>query len=198
MADNRRWMYDGFDNSGGKAHSAEWRKKTQAFIDHTFAWKTHYLDGVRCPCSKHSNGKFRTKEELTKDLVSYGFMPDYEMWSFHGEKETRVETEGEADDDSAGVDRMDEMLETLQPEFGLNSEDLPTKEVGEFFKLLQALEEPLHKHTKVFLLTFVTWLIAIKSKYFFSNNCFNDLMQLIGDVLPQPHMLPNECISARG
>ncbi|WVZ80130.1 hypothetical protein U9M48_027630 [Paspalum notatum var. saurae] len=138
MADDRRWMYDGFDNSGGKAHSAEWRKKTQAFIDHAFAGKTHYLDRVRCPCNKHNNGKFRTKEELTKDLVSYGFMPHYETWSFHGEKETRVETEEEADDDSAGVDRMDEMLEALQPEFGLNSEDPPTKEVEEFFKLLQA------------------------------------------------------------
>ncbi|WVZ64263.1 hypothetical protein U9M48_013813 [Paspalum notatum var. saurae] len=47
MADDRRWMYDGFDNSGGKAYSAEWRKKTQAFIDHAFAGKTHYLDRVR-------------------------------------------------------------------------------------------------------------------------------------------------------
>ncbi|WVZ53090.1 hypothetical protein U9M48_004076 [Paspalum notatum var. saurae] len=118
-------------------------------------------------------------------------MPDYETWSFHGKKETRVETEGEADD-SAGVDRIDEMLKTLQPEFGLNSKDPPTKEVEEFFKLLQASEEPLHEHTKVSLLVFVTRLIAIKSKYFFSNNCFNDLMQLIGDVLPQPHKLPND------
>ncbi|WVZ51547.1 hypothetical protein U9M48_002684 [Paspalum notatum var. saurae] len=185
-------MYDGFDNSGGKAHSAEWRKKTQAFNDHAFAGKTHYLDQVRCPCNEHNNGKFQTKEELTKDRVNYGLMPDYEMWSFHGKKETRVETEGEANDDLAGVNRMDEMLEALQPEFGLNSEDPPTKEVGEFFKPLQASEEPLHEHTKVSLLAFVTRLIAIKSKYFFSNNCFNDLVQLIRDVLPQPHKLRND------
>ncbi|WVZ64235.1 hypothetical protein U9M48_013790 [Paspalum notatum var. saurae] len=116
----------------------------------------------------------------------------YETWSFHGEKETRVKTEGEADDDLACVDRMDEMLEALQPEFGLNSEDPPTKEFEEFFKLLQALEEPLHEHTKVSLLAFVTRLIANKSKYFFLDNYFNDLVQLIGDILPQPHKLPND------
>ncbi|WVZ52380.1 hypothetical protein U9M48_003447 [Paspalum notatum var. saurae] len=119
-------------------------------------------------------------------------MPYYETWTFHGEKETRVEVEGETDDASAGVDRMDEMLEALQPEFGLNSEDPPTKEVEEFFKLLKASEEPLHEHTKVSVLAFVTRLIAIKSKYFFSNNYFNDLLQLIGDVLPQPHKLPKD------
>ncbi|WVZ93363.1 LOW QUALITY PROTEIN: hypothetical protein U9M48_039350 [Paspalum notatum var. saurae] len=186
-------MYDGLDNSGGKAHSAEWRKKRLLSIMLSLGKLTIWIG---CPCNKHNNGKFRTKEELTKDLVSYGFMPDYETWSFHDEKETRVETEGEADD-SAGVGRMDEMLEALQPEFDLNSEDPPTKEVKEFFKLLQASEEPLHEHMKVSLLTFVTRLIAIKSKYFFSNKCFNDLVQLIGDVLPQPHKLPTTCISAR-
>ncbi|WVZ51914.1 hypothetical protein U9M48_003014 [Paspalum notatum var. saurae] len=196
MADDRRWMYDGFDKTGGKTHSAEWRKKTQAFIDHAFSLTTHYR--VRCPCNEHNNGKFVTREQLVRDLVDYGFMPSYETWTFHGEKETRVQTEGEAGDDSAGVDRMDEMLEALQPEFCLNSEGPPTKEVEEFFKLLQASEEPLHEHTKLSVLAFVTRLIAIKSKYFFSNKCFNDLVQLIGDAFPQLISCPRICISARG
>jgi hypothetical protein len=29
--------------------------------------------------------------------------------------------------------------------------------------------------------------MAIKSKYFFSNNCYNDLMKLISDILLKPH-----------
>jgi hypothetical protein len=37
--------------------------------------------------------------------------------------------------------------------------------VEEFFRLLKASEEPLHKHMKV------TWLMAIKSMFLFSNNC---------------------------
>ena len=111
MADDSRWMYDGWDKSGGKAHSAEWRRKTQAFIDHAFSLTTH--NRVKCRCNKHNNGHFRNKEELAKDLVNFGFTPEYETWTFHGEKETRVQTEGEAYDDSVGIDRMDEMLEAL-------------------------------------------------------------------------------------
>jgi hypothetical protein len=65
---------------------------------------------------------------------------------------------------------MDEMLEAIQAEV---IKDPSTVEVEAFFKLLKVLKEPLHEHTEVTLLTFITRLIAIKSKYFFfSNNCY--------------------------
>jgi hypothetical protein len=67
---------------------------------------------------------------------------------------------------------MDEILEAIQAEI---IEDPPTAEVEAFFKLLKALEESLHEHTKVSLLAFITRLMVINSKYFFSNNCYNDL-----------------------
>jgi hypothetical protein len=41
---------------------------------------------------------------------------------------------------------MDEMLETIQAKV---TEDPPTSEVEAFFKLLKALEESMHEHTKV-------------------------------------------------
>jgi hypothetical protein len=92
---------------------------------------------------------------------------------FHGEKYTIVATE-ESTNDRAGVDRMDEMLEAIRLEFDLDTEDPPTPEVEEFFSLLKASDELLHEHTKVIVLAFVTWLMAIKSKFFFSNNCYNE------------------------
>jgi hypothetical protein len=100
---------------------------------------------------------------------------------FHGEKYTVVAVE-ESTNDRAGVNRMDEMLETILLEFDLDTEDPPTLEVEEFFRLLKASEEPLHEHTKLTVLAFVTQLMAIKSKLFFSNNYYNDLLKLIGDV----------------
>jgi hypothetical protein len=65
-------------------------------------------------------------------------------------------------------------------------------EVDEFFRLLKASEESLHEHTKVTLLAFVTRLMAIKSKFFFSNNCYNELLKLIEDVLLNPNKLPKD------
>jgi hypothetical protein len=79
------------------------------------------------------------------------------------------------------------MLEAIRPEFDLDTEDPPTPEVKEFFRLLKASEDPLHGHTKVTVFAFVTQLLAIKSKFFFSNNCYNELLKLIGDVLPNPN-----------
>jgi hypothetical protein len=54
------------------------------------------------------------------------------------------------------------------------------------------LEEPLHEHLEVTLLAFVTRLMAIKSKYFLSNNCYNELMKMISDILPKPHKVSND------
>jgi hypothetical protein len=55
---------------------------------------------------------------------------------------------------------MDEMLEAIQAEV---IEDSPTVEIDAFFKLFKASEKPLHEHTEVTLLAFITRLMAIKS-----------------------------------
>jgi hypothetical protein len=65
-------------------------------------------------------------------LCKNGFTPDYEVWTFYDESGTRVVAEDEHDCDVGDVDRMDEMLETIQAEV---TEDPPTTEVGAFFKL---------------------------------------------------------------
>jgi hypothetical protein len=44
----------------------------------------------------------------------------------------------------------------------------------------------------VILLAFITQLMAIKSKYFFSNNCYNNLMKLISNILLKPHKVPKD------
>jgi hypothetical protein len=97
-------------------------------------------------------------------------------------------------DCDAGVDRMDEIFEDIQAEV---TEDPPTMEVEAFFKLLKGLEEPLHEHIEVTLLVFITRLMAIKFKYFFSNNCYNDLMKLISDILPKPHKVPKDMYQSK-
>jgi hypothetical protein len=47
----------------------------------------------------------------------------------------------------------------------------------------------LHEHIDVSMFAFVTRLMAIKYKYFFSNNCYNEILKLFGDVLPKPNKL---------
>jgi hypothetical protein len=87
---------------------------------------------------------------------------------------------------------MHEMLDSLRPELNLISEDPTTPVVSRFFKLLKDSEEPLHEHTDMSILAFVTRLMTIKSKYFFSNNCYNEILKLLGDVLPKPNKLSKD------
>jgi hypothetical protein len=187
MGDDHRWMYDGWKRNG--AHTDEWWEKTCDFIKHAFSLVT--TKKIKCPCMKCQNARCFDKVILTKHLVWHGFTGDYETWVFHGKKNTTV-AEEESANDLAGADRMDEMLEAIRPELDLDTKDPPMLKVKEFFKILKALEEPLHEHTKVTVLAFVTRLMAIKSKFFFSNNCYNELLKLIGDVLPNPNKLPKD------
>jgi hypothetical protein len=96
------------------------------------------------------------------------------------------------EDDVKDADRMDEMLNAICPEFEANFEDPPTPEVQIFFELLKAPEKALNVHMIMSVLSFVTQLMAIKSKFVFSNNCYKELLKLISDALPANHKLPRD------
>jgi hypothetical protein len=49
----------------------------------------------------------------------------------------------------------------------------------------------------VTLRTFITWLVTIKSKYFFFNNCYTDLLKLISDILAKPHKVPKNMYQSK-
>jgi hypothetical protein len=129
------------------------------------------------------------KRTIGIHLCKNGFVSGYKVWTFHGESGTRVVAKDELDYDVGDVDRMDEMLEAIQAKV---TEDPPTAEVEAFFKLLKASEDPLHEHTEVTLLAFITRMMANKSKYFFSNNYYNDLVKLISDMLSKPHKVSKD------
>jgi hypothetical protein len=165
--------------------------KATAFLVRAFS-RTQIL---RCPCSRCQNSKcLEDKSTIVIHLCKNGFVPDYEVWTFHDESGTRVVAEDEHGCNVRNIDRMDEMLEAIQAEV---TEDPPTVEVEAFFKLLEASEETLHEHTEVTLLAFITRLVAIKSKYFFSNNCYNDLLKLISDILPKPHKVSKDMYQSK-
>jgi hypothetical protein len=102
---------------------------------------------------------------------------------------------------------MEEMLDDVRHELltvdsknpgqPTDYEDPATPEVQKFFELLKAAEEPLHEHTKVTVLVFVTRLMAIKSKFAFSNNCYKELLNLISDVLLENHKMPKDMYQSK-
>jgi hypothetical protein len=125
-------------------------------------------------------------------------MLGYEVWMHHDESvRQRTASVAEEEDDRSGDDRMDEMLDAIWPELETNSEDPPTPEVEKFFDILRASEEPLHEHTIVSIIAFVTHLMAIKSKFTFSNKCYKELLSLINDVLPSNHKMSKDMYQSK-
>jgi hypothetical protein len=111
------------------------------------------------------------------------FMLNYLVWREHGEVETTVESDKDQD-----VDRIDDMVDGIRNEYQelRNNQALP-EDVKEFYKLLEASEAKVHEGTDVTVLQAVTHLMVMKSKYSFSNNCYNDIMKLIIDLILSNH-----------
>jgi hypothetical protein len=182
-------MYGGWKKSG--AHMGEWMNKTPEFIDRAFSLPNN--QGVKCTCSRCRNTICKDKRTLILHLCKFGIMPDYEVWTHHGESvHQRTASVTEEEDDRRGDDRMDEMFDAIQPELETNSEDPPTPEVQKFFDMLRASEESLYEHTIVSVLAFMTHLAAIKSMFTLSNKCYKELLSLISDVLTNNHKIPKD------
>jgi hypothetical protein len=86
---------------------------------------------------------------------------------------------------------MDDMVADIGREYNLKSED-PLLEVPNFYRLLSASEEKVHDDTNVTMLQVVTHLMAFKSMYNFSNQCYNDIMKLIIDLIPAKHNMSKD------
>jgi hypothetical protein len=126
--------------------------------------------------------------EMSAHLAKKRFMSNYLMWHQHGEVQPAVANELDRNDDA---DQMDDMIADIRRGYDLEFEDLPS-EVQNFYWLLAASEEKVHDGTDVTILQAVTCLMALKSKYNFSNQCYNDIVKLIIDFIPKKHNMPKD------
>jgi hypothetical protein len=176
-------MYDRFSDTS--KHSAKWVRITKEFLKFAFTGDHHEAS---CPCSRCENRIILSEYEMSAHFGKKGFMSNYLLWHQHGEVQHAVANESDGNDD---VDWMDDMVADIGRGYDIESED-PPFEVQNFYRLLVAPEEKVHDGTDVTVLQVVTHLMAFKSKYNFSNQCYNDIMTLIIDLIPAKHnMLKN-------
>ena len=186
--EDRGWMYNGWNDNG--CHSQEWVRNTNAFLDYAFDRVSNAEKfGVVCPCSVCRNRIRRKKNTMSMHLCQRGFMPSYTRWTEHGERPIRSFT---LEETYNTADRLDDMLDNLGDACHMDSaDDEPTVDAKEFYAMLSASQEPLHNFTQVSRLTAVTRLMGIKSQHNLSVECMDNLLTLLGDVLPQGHKMPS-------
>jgi hypothetical protein len=89
------------------------------------------------------------------------------------------------------IDQMEDMLDDTRHEYPtLETDRPPPEEVQQFYKLLEAADAKAHEGINMTILLVVTWLMVMKLKYNFSNNCYNDIVKLIIDLIPANHKIP--------
>jgi hypothetical protein len=95
-------------------------------------------------------------------------------------------------------DQMDDMIADIGMEYDLGCGDQhPPPEVQNFYRLLAASEEKVHDGTALTVLQVVTHLMAMKSKYNFSNQCYNDIIKLIIDLILVKHNMPKDLYQSK-
>jgi hypothetical protein len=130
---------------------------------------------------------------MSAHLAKKGFMLNYLLWYQHGEVQPTVVDESDENDD---IDQMNDMVADIGMRYDLESEDPPPK-VQNFYRLLAASEEKVHDGTDVIVLQAVTRLMRFKSKYNFSNQCYNDIMKLIIDPIPVKHNMSKDLYQSK-
>jgi hypothetical protein len=80
------------------------------------------------------------------------------------------------------------MIADIGMEYDLGSRDQhQPSEVQLLYRFLTATDEKLHVAMNLTILQAGTRLMAIKSKHNFLNQCNNDIMKLIIDLIPMKH-----------
>ena len=92
MTEDRSWMYEGRVVNG--KISVDWVNMVgQRFIQFALQHR-ECMSGemIKCPCKlvKCQNKSYREVETVKEHLAKKGFVPNYTVWTFHGELEPRV------------------------------------------------------------------------------------------------------------
>ncbi|CAM8992321.1 unnamed protein product [Rhodiola kirilowii] len=213
MSADRSWMYNRLIPKGTTITYA-FRMGVAEFLK--FAANDKSMDSnnmIRCPCPKCKNLNWKALDDVKYDLFRYGFLEGYHVWNFHGEEYEQVAEETyqyEHHERPAGNDNIYCAVEMLMDAARLpdmscfqNSQEngrdqLPHGDASRFYKVLEDAAMPLHPtNTKFTRLSFITKLLHFKNMYGCSERGFDELLELIGSILPEDHTLPKSYYEVR-
>ncbi|KAL6493365.1 hypothetical protein OROGR_032499 [Orobanche gracilis] len=151
---------------------------------------------------KYENGveaflKFALKNATNVDIIRAHLVvngPDltYTKWIWHGEYYTSVQPthDGNGCDTECSVEQPMNMIHDAYDSLDNNP--------NQFQKLLEDAEKPLYCGCKGFTkLSATLKLFNLKARYGWSDTSFDDLLHLLGEMLPDPNEMPSSSYEAK-
>ncbi|XP_016468630.1 uncharacterized protein LOC107791134 [Nicotiana tabacum] len=195
-----------------KGVTTEFLEGMEGFVEFALMQHDFVSNGsIRCPCSRCRNiSGFLEPHDVRAHLYKHGFMPNYYQWESHGEpfipisrpqpsrnteKEIGPEITTENPYRTMVLDAIGHSFNFESDGFNLDGEEEqpPNRNAQEFFDMLKASEEPLFdgcvNHST---LSAVCRLLNIKSEFNMSDNCYNQILLFLKELLPEDAKLPND------
>ena len=197
MASDRSWISRSRYNES-RYLTVEYKNGVDDFIKFACENLRGGSDGlIRCPCGNCKNKHYKDPIAVKLDLYRYGIMQWYTVWTAHGEKipeeNIGTSTRNVGDGDVDMYYDADDMLRDIGEanRYCEKMDDEPNPAAKEFYKMLHSASEPIYpSNVNYTTFEFVNELLHFKNKHNCSNNGFDELLKLIGSVLPDNHKLP--------
>ena len=123
---------------------------------------------------------------MGKHLQKSGFMPDYTVWTFHGESAQRARAEvlrRRTDEHGTGMQDMVQDFDDAR-----HSDDEMEESAKAFNEMLESSKRPLHEHTELCQLDAISQTMDLKAQFNLGRECYNTMMTVFGRVLPKGHV----------
>ncbi|XP_073137125.1 uncharacterized protein [Henckelia pumila] len=167
--------------------SSEYEHGVESFLQ--FAIKNaEDREAISCPCTKCGNLKKKKVETIRAHMYSNGVDLTYHTWIWHGERSAMKNSKNDRDQEREDVPKFDteEPIDMVHDAFDSYA-DNPTT----FKNLLEDAEKPLYPGCIKFTrLSTVVKLFNLKAKYSWSDKSCTDLLNLLGEMLPDDNELP--------
>ena len=203
MASNRSWIYSRLING---FLNLEFLVGLEEFIEFACS-KPEWMDGnkIKCPCTltKYRNRSYHQIDTVHHHLMKNGFIPGYYVWARHGEMEPDlIQNSGDAQPASELVENAyySMVMDVAMPDFNANeiSDEPPNPKARKFFDMLSVVNKEMwlgcQKHSQ---LSLVARILNMKVEHHMSQRDFDDIAQLIKEVVPNKNLVIESFYSAK-
>ncbi|KAL5546473.1 hypothetical protein UlMin_006160 [Ulmus minor] len=150
---------------------------------------------IICPCKNCWNLYHQSVDDVYEHLVIKGMDPTYRVWVHHGEQPFEKQLDSELDGGDAFNLYMAGHMDSVNDDISVGHGDGLEKD---FDKNLEDAETPFYtgcgKYTK---LSAILILYKLKNLNGWTDTSFNDLLELLHDMLPENNVLLNSTYSAK-
>ncbi|KAK2383561.1 hypothetical protein QL285_070997 [Trifolium repens] len=204
---DRSWMYDRV-NSNRFGLKDSFLSGVEEFVNKTMEQPQFLNHGViRCPCVNCKCIDLKTPREVKHHLYKYGFLPNYYIWTEHGEEDQDVDLGGHfSGGEDVGVeDQFEAMNEMINDAFrplsnvlnvNANMEnetpsdsEVPNEKAQQFYNKLISANQPIYEGAAESKLSISVKLLAAMSNWHVPQKCIDHFAQMLVDVCPTKQCL---------